>query len=147
MEAAAFAGSFLPIVQCEKWEIHPVFRHFPHFRLKQNLSPKALAPLCGIALEKIPVLYSSVKLDKYVVMPNHIHGIFVMESEKQEESSTNICTIVGQYKMSVTKKIRMREPKKQVWQRSFYDHIIRNRESYEKIWNYIEDNPRKWEED
>ena len=50
MEAAAFAGSFLPIVQCEKWEIHPVFRHFPHFRLKQNLSPKALAPLCGIAL-------------------------------------------------------------------------------------------------
>ena len=52
MEAAAFAGSFLPIVQCEKWEIHPVFRHFPHFRLKQNLSPKALAPLCGIALTK-----------------------------------------------------------------------------------------------
>ena len=98
-------------------------------------------------LEKIPVLYSSVKLDKYVVMPNHIHGIFVLESEKQEDSSTNICTIVGQYKMSVTKKIRMREPKKQVWQRSFHDHIIRNQESYEKIWNYIEDNPRKWEED
>ena len=50
METAAFAESFALIVQCEKREIHPVFPLFPHFPLGQNLSAKALAPLCGIAL-------------------------------------------------------------------------------------------------
>ena len=51
METAAFAESFAPIVQCEKREIHPVFPLFPHFPLGQNLSAKALAPLCGIAIK------------------------------------------------------------------------------------------------
>ena len=50
VETAAFAEYFAPIVQCEKREIHPVFPLFPHFPLGQNLSAKALAPLCGIAL-------------------------------------------------------------------------------------------------
>ena len=50
MGAAGFGGSFAPIVQHEKWEIHPVFPHFPYFRLGQNLSPNFLAPLCGVAL-------------------------------------------------------------------------------------------------
>ena len=50
MGAAAFDGSFAPPAQFEKWEIHPVFPHFPNFRLGQNLSSKALAPLCGVAL-------------------------------------------------------------------------------------------------
>lgn len=54
METAAFAESFAPIVQCEKREIHPVFPLFPHFPLGQNLSAKALAPLCGIALTRRP---------------------------------------------------------------------------------------------
>ena len=51
MGAAGFGGSFVPIVQYEKWEIHPVFPHFPYFRLGQNLSPNLLAPLCGVAQE------------------------------------------------------------------------------------------------
>ena len=50
MGAAGFGGSFAPIVQHEKWEIHPVFPHFPYFRSGQNLSPNLLAPLCGVAL-------------------------------------------------------------------------------------------------
>ena len=50
MGAAGFGGSFAPIVQYEKWEIHPVFPHFPYFRSGQNLSPNLLSPLCGVAL-------------------------------------------------------------------------------------------------
>ena len=50
MGNAGFGGSFDPIVQYEKWEIHPVFPHFPYFRLCQNLSPNLLSPLCGVAL-------------------------------------------------------------------------------------------------
>ena len=52
MGAAGFGGSFAPIVQYEKWEIHKVFPHFPYFRLGQNISPNLLAPLCGVALKK-----------------------------------------------------------------------------------------------
>ena len=51
MGAAGFGGSFAPIVQHEKWEIHPVFPHFSYFRLDQNLPPNLLAPLCGVALK------------------------------------------------------------------------------------------------
>ena len=71
MGAAGFGGSFAPIVQYEKWEIHPVFPHFSYFRLCQKLSPNLLAPLCGVALEisktfeksfsDRPVLYSIFK--------------------------------------------------------------------------------------
>lgn len=50
MGAAVFSGSFAPIVQCGKWEIHKVFPHFSHFRLCQILSLKILTPLCGVAL-------------------------------------------------------------------------------------------------
>ena len=50
MGAAGFGGSFAPIVQYEKWEIHKVFPHFPYFRLGQNLTPNLLVPLCGAAL-------------------------------------------------------------------------------------------------
>ena len=55
MGTAGFGGSFAPIVQYEKWEIHPVFPHFSYFRLCQNLSPNLLAPLCGAALKNIGV--------------------------------------------------------------------------------------------
>ena len=50
MGASAFGGSFAPSVQLEKWEIHKVFPPFSNFQLEQNPSPKALAPLCGVAL-------------------------------------------------------------------------------------------------
>jgi REP element-mobilizing transposase RayT len=95
-------------------------------------------------LLKIPQIHPQIRLDKYVVMPNHIHAIFdVQQSEKKD----NLNVVIGQYKMAVTKRIREKKPEIQVWQRSFHDHVIRNYFRYEKIWCYIEDNPRKWEED
>ena len=57
MGTAGFGGSFAPIVQYEKWEIHPVFPHFSYFRLCQNLSPNPLAPLCGAALGILEMYY------------------------------------------------------------------------------------------
>ena len=106
-----------------------------------------LGKIAEDCLLNIPELYSNIELDKYVVMPNHIHGIFVVKSEKTDTTLDDLSMILGQYKMSVTKKIRRIEPEKQVWQRSFHDHVIRNQSGYEKIWMYIENNPLKWEED
>lgn len=95
-------------------------------------------------LLKIPVINPDVRIDKYVVMPNHVHAIMVIDRDGLQKS---IPQIVGQYKMAVTKKIRSIELEKEVWQRSFHDHVIRNQERYELIWTYIENNPLKWEDD
>ena len=94
-------------------------------------------------LYKISILNPNIRIDKYVIMPNHIHVIF----DVQDANDSNLAVVIGQYKMSVTKKIREKMPGFQVWQRSFYDHVIRNQSGYEKIWAYIENNPLKWEED
>ena len=88
--------------------------------------------------------YPGVKIDKYVVMPNHVHAIIVLENGFTNPS---ISKIVALYKTGVTKQLRKIKPDIQVWQRSFYDHIIRSQKSYEEIWTYIDNNPLKWEMD
>ena len=70
-------------------------------------------------------------------MPNHIHLLVVLN-----DSSYTISNIVRFIKTQTTKQIGY-----SIFQRSFHDHIIRDATEYEKIWNYIEDNPRKWNED
>ncbi len=98
-------------------------------------------------LKLISELHKNIRIDKFVVMPNHIHCFFIIQPEHGCDGIHDLSVVIGQYKMSVTKKIRQMEPDMEVWQRSFHDHIIRNQKSYEKIWQYIEDNPLKWEED
>ena len=95
-------------------------------------------------LLKISAINPDVRIDKYVIMPNHVQVIMVITDDGCQK---NIPQIVGQYKMAVTKKIRSIHPEMQVWQRSFHDHIVRNQERYELIWMYIENNPLKWEDD
>ena len=95
-------------------------------------------------IRNISEYYDTVIVDKYVVMPNHVHMILVL---KDAESNPNVPLIIAQFKRGVTKEIHSIEPNMTVWQRSFHDHIIRNQAGYEKIWTYIENNPQKWEED
>ena len=93
-------------------------------------------------LQLIGTHFSTVKVDKFVVMPNHIHAIIILSAD-----GVKLTTVVGSYKSYVTKKIHQIDPHIKVWQTSFHDHVLRNRQAYEKIWNYIEYNPMKWEED
>ena len=79
----------------------------------------------------------SVTVDKYVIMPNHIHMIISLS-----DSKASISGIVHFIKSQTTKHIGY-----SVFQHSFHDRIIRNMDEYANIWNYIEDNPRKWNED
>ena len=98
-------------------------------------------------LRELDIHYHGVHIDKMVVMPNHIHAILVIGCENRDMTYPSLNTIVGQYKSGVTRKIRETIPELTVWQRSYHDHIIRNRADYEKIWNYIDGNPSKWMED
>jgi REP element-mobilizing transposase RayT len=75
-------------------------------------------------------------IDKYVIMPNHIHMIV------HKTDGKNLISALRTFKTVVTKKIG-----RSIWQSSFYDHIIRNREDYLEKWRYIDENPMKWADD
>ena len=100
-----------------------------------------------IAKEQLFLLekrYPFLKIDQYVIMPNHIHMILYIKYDngRMISSPTSILTVIGQMKRCVSKKIG--EP---IWQRSFHDHIIRDKNDYDKISKYIYENPIKWQDD
>ena len=89
-------------------------------------------------LRKIESVYPCVLVDKYVIMPNHIHMILHLTAE----GGANVSTIMQNFKRAVTMALG-----KSVWQRNFHDHVIRGERDYRKIWTYIDGNPQKWSED
>ena len=97
------------------------------------------------AIADIPSHYPCVSVDKYVVMPNHVHMIMVIDSDV--EGGRTLCAptvsrIVKQMKEAVTKRIGAA-----IWQKSFHDRVIRNHKEYVQIWEYIDTNMVKWDED
>ncbi len=90
--------------------------------------------------------YDDIKVDRYVVMPNHIHIIlFVFENGASRTSppTTKQHSIVSRF-VSTYKRFCNKEYGENIWQRGFYDHVIRGREDYEEIVRYIYDNPARW---
>ena len=103
-----------------------------------------------IAADSIDTLsshYSNVSIDKYVVMPNHIHMIVVIVCKIEISDNPTLSQIIGAYKSEVTRLIHQSAPNEQIWQRSFHDHVIRNQRDYDRIWNYIHTNPMRWDKD
>lgn len=94
-------------------------------------------------LIEIPKRYRGYKLDKFVVMPNHVHAIITIE----EPDAKNLSYVIGQFKSVTVKRIHRLSPTLDIWQRSFHDHIIRNQARYDLIWNYIDTNPLRRNED
>ena len=108
-----------------------------------------LGNLAEKKLLEIEHYYENVFVDKYVIMPNHIHAIIVLNNLKTERSRPfpTLSQVVGLYKSGVTKEIHEKEPEIKVWQKSFNDVIIRNEKAYNEICKYIYDNPLKAEMD
>ena len=90
----------------------------------------------------------NVIIDKYCIMPNHIHLIIFINGLNREEQSPSptISDIICTFKSITTKKINLFEKVKarQIWQRSFFDHIIRNEQDLFNERRHIEENPIKW---
>ncbi len=131
--------------------------------------------MCGKIVQterlKTPKIRLNVDLDEFVVMPNHLHGILVMEYSTTKDNqdggrgvmhyapttresnlkspSQTIGSIVRGFKSAVTKQINeiRKAPGKPVWQRNYYEHIIRNDKELFNIRKYIINNPLKWELD
>ena len=82
--------------------------------------------------------YCGVKVDKFVIMPNHIHIILVLEKTGGASPSPTVSDIICGLKSLTTRASGL----KPFWQRSFHDHVIRGKQDYLKIYNYA-----KWSED
>ncbi len=98
-------------------------------------------------LENISAHYANVSVDKYVVMPNHVHAILIIGCDTQSEKPPTLSTVVGAYKAGVSRQIHRLDPTITIWQKSFYDSVIRNEQMYRDVWNYIDGNPAQWEND
>ena len=100
----------------------------------------------------LPNHHKNIKLDEYIVMPNHIHGIIKTihvgngpaRSVNINEINDNLSIIIGSYKSAVTKQINRINPNPFKWQKSFHDHIIRDDYSIYKIREYIINNHATW---
>ena len=89
----------------------------------------------------IPERYPSVRIDKYVIMPNHIHMIVMLGARAGGASpSPTLYDVVRVMKSLSTRKSGL----KKLWQRSYYEHVIRGDRDYEETWTYIDNNPVKW---
>ena len=108
--------------------------------LPQNI----LTPI-GIEIEKsiqyINDNYIGISIDKYVIMPNHIH-LIVISDNSGGDGTPPLQNIIGQLKSYTTNKYG-----NTLWQRSYHDHIIRGDKDYQKIWEYIDTNVIRWEKD
>ena len=120
----------------------------------------------------IPSHFPNVRLDEFVVMPNHVHGIIIIDNTKnnienkvgnkdfcsnvgnkdfcslqpwQTKLSKSLSSIIRGFKIGVTKYFKKNQYINFKWQKSFYDHVIRTETSLNNIRNYIKDNPLRWD--
>lgn len=123
---------------------------------------------------QIPDHFPDIELDEWVVMPNHIHGIVIivgainyspvqsnddspLESNHDSPPPANarrptgtartIGSMVRGFKIGVTQWYRQRSVASKIWQRNYWDHIIRNESELNRIRQYILDNPMQWDQD
>jgi putative transposase len=100
--------------------------------------------------------YPYVKLDSYVIMPNHLHGIMIITDDDGRSGSRTAPTkhkplgrLIGAFKTVSTKKINrvMQTPGATYWQRNYWEHIIRSERALNNIRTYIATNPANWHRD
>ena len=109
-------------------------------------------------INQINNFYDNISIDKYVIMPNHIHFLIRIIGD-ENENMQNRCTPHGPSRTSVPTKSAVsnfistfkrfcnREFGENIWQYRSHDHIIRTQKEYDKIWEYIDMNPLLWKDD
>ena len=92
--------------------------------------------------------HHNIKLDAFQIMPNHVHGVITINKtgEAGLAPTQTLGSIIGSFKSKCTKEIRisLNNPSMIVWQRNYYEHIIRDDGELTHIRKYIKDNPKNW---
>ena len=104
-----------------------------------------------IAEEQLLLLeacYPCLSVDRYVIMPNHIHIVLILDGNAAGASPRpTIMDAICAYKSLTTRECKKAGMTEKLFQTSFYEHIIRGREDYEEIIKYIYENPMRWRYD
>ncbi len=110
--------------------------------------------------QEIPDHFPEIEIDEFVIMPDHIHGILLFGSTNNQPAvlgrhacqkeilpqHQKLSVIVGSFKSVVSKRIRSMDPHlHQIWQKSFYDKLIRTDKQLALVRRYIKNNPQNWE--
>ena len=110
----------------------------------QNLPLSDLGKLVFDELEHWNKTYKNVSLHSFIIMPNHLHIMVAISPDEigRTQFAPTLERMVKQFKGAVTKKVG-----KSIWQKSFIEHIVRNKKDYETKANYIYENPIRWHYD
>ena len=105
---------------------------------RPNLSE--IGAIVETAILQIPKHHPMISVDKYCIMPDHIHMILSINTNEDERqiAAPTVSTVVGHMKRWVSMQIGH-----SIWQKSFVDRVIRNEKGYRAVWEYIENNPVK----
>ena len=96
--------------------------------------------------DDLPTHYHGIDLDAFIVMPNHVHGINILADESARRHA--IPEIVRGFKTFSARRVNERAGKSGVlWQRGYYEHVIRNEKALDRIRAYIANNPARWADD
>ena len=97
-------------------------------------------------LEQLPIRFPSVVIEQYVIMSDHIHLLLTLR--QGQSPCPTLGDVVGAYKSIVTKGINRLygTPGTKIFQRRYYEHVIRNEEDFLSTWQYIQSNPARWRE-
>jgi REP element-mobilizing transposase RayT len=118
-----------------------------------------LGKIADACWRSIPEHFPNVELGAYVIMPNHVHGIIVItngrgtiyraptQEQFQKPVIGSIPTIVRTYKAAVTRRIGREHNATGIWQRNYYEHVIRDKRDLQNKSDYIDANPSLWEQD
>ena len=115
-------------------------------------APQVQLLACGKIVEKnlqqLQTFYVNIKVEQYVIMPNHVHMILSVSNNGAPGMSppTKQCATIPLF-VATLKRFCNKEFGEQIWQRSFYDHIIRDQNDGAEISRYIYENPIKWSSD
>ncbi len=106
----------------------------------QEMKLSQIGKIAEDAINNIPSIYPNLKVDCFVIMPDHIHLILMVCAEENGRPmvAPTVSRVVQQLKGYVTKRIG-----RSIWQKSFFDHVIRNQRDYEKHIQYIYENPMR----
>jgi len=111
----------------------------------------ALGQSAASTWEWLAQQYAHIELDEFVIMPNHIHGLIMIQNGRdtrpgQPAQYKSLGRLVGAFKTVSTRRINLLRgtPQSPVWQRGFYEHVVRTSDSLERIRAYISTNPLRW---
>ncbi len=120
---------------------------------EDSVLPTTIGSLVIDAWHSLPKRFPYVALDAFTIMPNHVHGLIqILHHDSAQTGFTTLDDrkplgrLVATFKTVATQRINdhRRTPARPVWQRGFYDHVVRNEESLARIREYIIANPLRW---